>query len=65
MTKQVRIENADTSNHKVRVFIEHRDANGEWVRSPNDAPVELDHPTAMHAGWIWRDQRLVVEEASS
>lgn len=63
MTKKVRIENADTSNHRVRVFIERLNEAGQWVRAPHDAPVELDFPTALHEGWIHQGQRLVVEEA--
>ena len=61
MTKKVRIENADTSNHRVRVFVERLTESGEWVRT--DAPVELDFPTALHEGWIHAGQRLVIEEA--
>lgn len=61
MTKKVRIENADTSNHRVRVFVERLNEAGEWVRT--DPPVELDFPAALHEGWIHQGQRLVVEEA--
>ena len=60
MTKNVRIENADTSDHKVRVWTEQR-VGGEWVRQGQ--PTELAHPAMMHTGLIHQDQRLVVEEA--
>ena len=63
MTKQVRIENADTSSYKLRVYIERKTEAGEWVRDPNDAPVHLEYPCMMHAGWVHQSQRLVVEEA--
>lgn len=62
MTKKVRIENADNSNHRVRVFMERLNEAGEWVRT--DPPAELDYPTVMHEGWIHQGQRLVVEEAT-
>lgn len=60
MTKQIRIENADTSDHKVAVYVERQLADGTWVRDPS--PVALDYPTAMHAAYIHSTQRLVVEE---
>lgn len=62
MTKLVRIENADTSIHKVRVFKEHRNEAGEWVRVGPAA--ELDTPTQMAADYIHSHQRLVIEEAA-
>lgn len=62
MTKQVRIENADTSTHKVRVFKEHKNEAGEWVRA--GPAIELDHPTQMATEYIHSHQRLVVEEAA-
>jgi len=62
MTKQVRIENADTSHHKVRVFKEHKNEAGEWVRVGPAA--ELDAPAQMATDYIHSHQRLVVEEAA-
>ena len=62
MTKTVRIENADTSDHKVNVFVEEKNSDGEWVRKVD--PIRLDHPTFMHSGMIHQTQRLVVEEAA-
>lgn len=60
MTKAIRIENADTSSHKVRVFKEHKNEAGEWVRA--GAPAELDTPTSMTTDYVHSHQRLVVEE---
>lgn len=61
MTKAVRIENADTSAYRLRVYIERKNETGEWVRG--DAPIDLDYPTAMCHGYVWQGQRLVVEES--
>jgi hypothetical protein len=62
MTKHIRIENADTSDHKVKVEV--------WNKGQGDAPdtllrtVELNHPTALAQETIWKDgQFLVVKEA--
>lgn len=60
MTKQIRIENADTSDHQVVVYEEHLQADGTWVRDPK--PVCLGYPTSMHTTSIWREKRLVIEE---
>ena len=64
MTKKIRIENADTSNYKVRVHTEYL-VDGVWVRS-NDlikpAISLLDYPTALTELYIHNAQRLVVEE---
>lgn len=60
MTKQVRIENADTSDYHVRVYIEQRGADGVWQRVEHS--VTLDFPTAIHAGYVHAGQRLVIEE---
>lgn len=60
MTKQIRIENVDTSDHKVRVFVETQSPDGSWVRGHE--PIALDYPTAMHSGLIHSTQRLVIEE---
>lgn len=62
MTKQIRVENADTSDHKVRVFVEDKQVDGTWVRDPQ--PIALDHPTSMHAGYIHSKRRLVIEETT-
>jgi len=60
MTKQIRIENADTSNHLVRVHVEQRGADGQWTRVRT---LECDYPTAMATEYIHASQRLVIEEA--
>lgn len=63
MTKAIRIENADTSSHKVLVHTEERNAAGEWVRLPS--PVALDYPATMTTAPIWANRRLVVEEVTT
>ena len=60
MTKQIRVENADTSEHSVRVHVEQQDANGNWQRVKT---VEANYPTAMATEYIHATQRLVIEEA--
>lgn len=62
MTKSMRVENADTSSWKVKVFVEDKNAEGEWVRQ--DTPTGLDYPTAMQTFGIHSHRRLVIEEAS-
>lgn len=66
MTKAIRIENADMSDHKVRVRVEvwrsgpENDGAGSWVDSGE--AVELSNPTAMLTTTIWLTRRLVIEE---
>lgn len=63
MTKSVRIENADTSDHKVVVEV--------WEKSYLDGMITdrlvethpLDYPTAMVTKTIWKDRYLVIREA--
>ena len=63
MTKQVRIENADTSDHKVVVQL--------WDKSSGEGPdilvseVPLGHPTALITQTIWKERYLVVKEVSA
>ena len=59
MTKAVRVENADTSAHKVCVHVEQKDVNGDWQRIKT---LNADLPTAMVTEYIHDSQRLVVEE---
>jgi hypothetical protein len=59
MTKNIRIENGDTSDHKVAVYLEDL-VNGEWVR--HHKPIRLDYPTAMDTACIHDSRRLVIEE---
>jgi hypothetical protein len=63
MTKHIRIENADTSDYKVRVYVETQLEDGSWHRDP--MPTELDYPTAMTSELIWKGKRLVIEELAS
>lgn len=60
MTKSIRIENADTSDHKVEVVTQNLNAAGEWVDSPS--PARLDYPTAQVSLTIWDSRRLVIRE---
>ena len=62
MTKNIRIENADTSDHRVVVYAEDQQADGTWVR--NQVPVALDYPTSLHTACIHSTRRLVIEEGS-
>ena len=64
MTKAIRIENADTSDHKVRVYRENKNEAGEWVRSDAAQPESLDTPTQMLTEYVHSGQRLVVEEVA-
>jgi hypothetical protein len=63
MTKTVRIENADNSNWPVRVTVQHRNAQGEWVDEPG--AVQIDLPTAMTEQYLTSSRRLVIEERSA
>jgi len=58
MTKAIRIENADTSNHKVRVYRENKNEAGEWVRGDAVPPVTLDMPTQMLTDYVHSGQRF-------
>ena len=60
MTKSVRIENADCSSHKVRIIVQQRNPEGQWVDTPE--VVKLDIPTSMKEMTIWDGKRLIVEE---
>lgn len=67
MTKKIRIENADTSEHQVVVYREYLMNRGteekpvwEWVREPSID--ELNHPCQMLESWVCKNQRLVIEE---
>jgi len=60
MTKKVRIENADTSDHKITVQT--------WVKGENGEPDkllredDLSSPTELGEFYVWSDQYLVVVE---
>lgn len=64
VTKAIRIENADTSNHKVRVFVERMDEAGKWVRGEPPQFVDLNTPTQLVQDYVHSGQRLVVEEVA-
>lgn len=59
MTKQIRVENADTSNHKVEVQV--------WDEYPGQPAnlvktVSLDHPTSLATECIHSGRYLVIKE---
>jgi hypothetical protein len=60
MTKSVRIENADTSSHPVRVTGQFKNAEGQWV--DESSYTQIDYPTAMATQTIHSGRRLVIEE---
>lgn len=60
VTKNVRIENADTSWSQLLVFVEGLGDDGKWHRL--NAPVELNNPTDEYIGLVYIQQRLVIEE---
>lgn len=72
MTKHIRIENADTSDHKVVVEVWERGAvvapnildDSEMVREADKLikTVPLDHPTALIQETIWKERYLVIKE---
>lgn len=61
MTKTVRIENADTSDYKVKVTIQDKNSiSGEWV---DTQVINLDYPTAQTNNmYLTSTRRLIVEE---
>jgi len=63
MTKAIRIENADTSSHKVVVEIWER----HGVSEPDKliGTKELSHPTQMETLTIWGSRYLVIKEVPS
>lgn len=61
MTKLVRIENADTSAHKVVVDVYEKRAGNEPDALVQTLP--LDHPAAMTSAYIHGTRYLVVREA--
>lgn len=64
MTKTVRIENACTSNFKVRVLIQDRKYKAEGPEEWETVKtVTLDYPTAMMSNeYITSSRRMIVEE---
>jgi hypothetical protein len=62
MTKQVRIENADTSSWPVRVTVQNKNAEGEWIDAES---VQIDYPTQMAQQYLTSHRRLIVEERAA
>lgn len=62
MTKKVRIENADTSSHPVRVTAQRKNADGVWVDDEAVYVVQIDQPTMQTEQFIHSGRRLVIEE---
>lgn len=59
MTKQIRVENADTSSFRVRLYIEDL-IDGSWIRT--QPATELDYPTCLATAYLTSTRRVVVEE---
>lgn len=65
MTKTVRIENADTSSHKIRIRIQelYQVSPGSEEQEWKDVEVlTVNNPTDMHTTYIHAHKRLIVEE---
>lgn len=62
MTKKVRIENADTSSHPVRITGQRKNADGVWVDDETSPVVQIDYPTQQAEQFIHSGRRLVIEE---
>lgn len=62
MTKRVRIENADTSDHKliIQTWQKGVDGNEDQLVSEQN----LDNPTDICDGMVWQEQYLIVKEAA-
>jgi hypothetical protein len=64
MTKKIRIENADTSNHNVKVTVQRKNAAGQWEDVPAEA-VDINTPTQLTEKYVHSHQRLIVEEVAA
>ena len=60
MTKAIRIENADTSDHKVLVQVWEKSENGDPDKLIEDN--FLNYPTSMVEKTIWKQRYLVIKE---
>lgn len=60
MTKAIRIENADTSDHKVVVQVWEKPVDGSHAKMIDENP--LNNPTEMIEKTIWKDHFLVIKE---
>lgn len=62
MTKQIRIENADTSDYEVVVEIYHKDPAANSFSEALKETHILPHPTAMLSFTLWEGRYLKVYE---
>lgn len=62
MTKIIRIENADVSDHNVLIQIFIKGSNGEPDNMVGEK--ELNNPTEMCEVAVWEDQYIVIKEAT-
>jgi hypothetical protein len=60
MTKAIRIENADNSDHKVMVQVWEIPADGGHAKKVTEYP--LNNPTQMIEQTIWKNHFLVIKE---
>lgn len=60
MTKAIRVENADTSSHKVVVQVWEKPVDGGHAKMIEEHP--LDIPTAMIEKTIWKGHFLIIKE---
>lgn len=62
MTKNVRIENADTSKKGVLVIPQHLNDKGEWEDAPEVAAQFLPNPTDQVTSYVHAHRRLIITE---
>jgi len=60
MTKAIRVENADTSDHKVMVQVWEKGADDKHAKMVKEYP--LNNPTAIIEQTIWKNHFLVIKE---
>jgi len=60
MTKAIRVENADTSDHKVMVQVWEKPIDGSHAKMIEE--YSLNNPTAMIEKTIWTNRFLVIKE---
>ena len=60
MTKAIRVENADNSDHKVMVQVWEKPVDGGHAKLVKEYP--LDCPTQMIEETIWKDHFLLIKE---
>lgn len=63
MTAKVRVEKADPTDWILRVQIQDRNSDGEWVNVGE--PKILDYPSMLSEDYIWDSRRLIIEEVGS